>query len=156
MTEENMTPELTLTPNLDTSAAAAAAAIDAAGAPSLTTDPSATAAAPQKDRDAVAVTLDESMLSEAERKMVDDFAKTIDLKDSAVILQYGAAAQKNIAAFSENTLNSVKTKDLGQIGETLSSLVVELKGFAKPQKKGIAGWFQKTRSELEAIKASYS
>ncbi len=149
MSEENMTPELTLTPDLGAVSAAAAAP----AAPTLTTAPAAPA---KSEQEAPAVKLDESMLSEEERKMVDDFAKTIDIKDSAVILQYGAAAQKNIAAFSENTLNSVKTKDLGEIGETLSSLVVELKGFSKPEKKGIAGWFQKKRDELEEMKASYS
>ncbi len=146
MTDENMTPELTLTPDLNAAAAVAPAPVAAAPADAMT----------QAKRDETAVKLDESMLTEAERKMVDDFAKTIDIKDSAVILQYGAAAQKNIASFSENTLNSVKTKDLGEIGETLSSLVVELKGFSKPEKKGIAGWFQKRRNEMEEMKASYA
>lgn len=144
-----MTPELTLTPDLSSTAAAAAPApAEAAPVPD--------AAAIQAKRDETAVKLDESMLTDAERKMVDDFAKTIDIKDSTAILQYGAAAQKNIASFSENTLNSVKTKDLGEIGETLSSLVVELKGFSKPEKKGIFGWFQKRQSELEEMKAGYA
>ena len=89
------------------------------------------AAAAQKAKDEQAIQLDESKLTEAERKMVDDFAKQIDLTDSNVVLQYGAAAQKNIAGFSESTLNSVRTKDLGEIGQALSSLVVELKGFGK-------------------------
>ena len=71
------------------------------------------------------------MLSEAERKMVDDFAQKIDVTDSNVVLQYGSAAQKNIASFSENALNSVKTKDLGEVGEALSDLVVELKTSAR-------------------------
>ncbi len=151
MTDSNMTPELTLTPDLDT-----AAAVAMPEAPVLTTAPAAAPAATQAERDAKAVKLDESMLSEAERKMVDDFSKQIDITDSALVLQYGAAAQKNIAAFSENSLNSVRTKDLGEVGEALSSLVVELKGFAEPEKKGIAGWFQKKRNELESMKASYS
>ncbi len=151
MTDSNMTPELTLTPDLDT-----AAAVAIPEAPVLTTAPAAAPAATQAERDAKAVKLDESMLSEAERKMVDDFSKQIDITDSALVLQYGAAAQKNIAAFSENSLNSVRTKDLGEVGEALSSLVVELKGFAEPEKKGIAGWFQKKRNELESMKASYS
>ena len=162
MSEENMTPELTLTPDLGAEvaqvAAEAAAAVQAPKAPdiTLTTKPAESAAAAQTDRDATAVKLDESQLTEAERKMVDDFSKQIDLKDSTVVLQYGAAAQKNIAAFSENTLNSVRTKDLGEVGEALSSLVVELKGFSQPEKKGIAGWFQKKRNELEEMKAAYS
>ena len=96
------------------------------------------------------------MLSEAEKKMVDDFSQKIDISDSNMVMQYGAAAQKNIAAFSESALTSVKTKDLGEVGDALSSLVVELKNFGQPEKKGIAGLFQKKRNELEALKASYS
>ena len=79
--------------------------------------------------------LDESQLSEAERKMVNDFAEKIDITDSNVVLQYGAAAQKNIASFSENALNNVRTKDLGEVGQALSSLVVELKAFGQEEKK---------------------
>ncbi len=158
----NTTPELTLT--LDGASAAQAVP----EAPTLTLQPEPEAQPQpaanaetaqlqaQKDRDANAVKLDESMLSEAERKMVDEFSQKIDISDSTVVLQYGAAAQKNIAAFSENALNSVKTKDLGEVGDALSSLVVELKTFGQPEKKGIAGFFQKKRNELEALKASYS
>ncbi|MGE4276003.1 MAG: toxic anion resistance protein [Lawsonibacter sp.] len=148
----NVTPELTLSPD-------AAAAAQAPAPVRLTVEPSAAetqAAAAQTERDANAVKLDESILSEAERKMVDEFAKKIDVTDSNLVLQYGAAAQKNIAAFSENALNNVKTKDLGEVGDALSSLVVELKTFGEPEKKGIAGFFQKKRNELEAMKASYS
>ncbi len=158
----NTTPELTLT--LDGGAAAQAVP----EAPTLTLQPEPEAQPQpaanaetaqlqaQKDRDANAVKLDESMLSEAERKMVDEFSQKIDISDSTVVLQYGAAAQKNIAAFSENALSSVKTKDLGEVGDALSSLVVELKTFGQPEKKGIGGFFQKKRNELEAMKASYS
>ena len=111
----------------------------------------------QKQRDANAVKLDESMLTEAERKMVDEFAQKIDVTDSSVVLQYGAAAQKNIASFSENALNSVRTKDLGEVGEALSSLVVELKGFGQEEDEGgIFGFFKKKRDKLEAMKASYA
>ena len=155
MSEElNLTPELTLTP--DTAAAAA----QAPAAPELTLEPSApdtaAQAAAQAARDANAVKLDESMLSDAEKKMVADFAQKIDVTDSNMVMQYGAAAQKNIATFSENALSSVKTKDLGEVGDALSSLVVELKNFGQPEKKGIAGLFQKKKNELEAMKASYS
>ena len=164
----DMTPHLTLTPEADAAAAAAPAAPEA---PTLTLDPGAAAqeAAPargesvlseeerQKQRDANAVKLDESMLTEAERKMVDEFAQKIDVTDSSVVLQYGAAAQKNIASFSENALNSVRTKDLGEVGEALSSLVVELKGFGQEEDEGgIFGFFKKKRDKLEAMKASYA
>lgn len=146
----NVTPELTLTPD-------AAAAAQAPAPIRLTVEPSAAEAAASKtDRDANAVKLDESILSEAEKKMVDEFSKKINVADSNLVLQYGAAAQKNIAAFSENALNNVKTKDLGEVGDALSSLVVELKTFGEPEKKGIAGFFQKKRNELEAMKANYS
>ena len=151
----DFTPELTLTPNLD--AAAAAEAPQAPEAPALTLDPTGAvdAAAAQKAKDEQAIQLDESKLTEAERKMVDDFAKQIDLTDSNVVLQYGAAAQKNIAGFSESTLNSVRTKDLGEIGQALSSLVVELKGFGKEEdEKGIFGFFKKKKNELEAMKVA--
>ena len=156
MSEETMdlTPQLTLTPD---SAAAQPQA------PSLTLEPNAdqqqaqaAQQAVQAQREANAVKIDESMLNEAERKMVDDFAQKIDITDSNLVLQYGAAAQKNIASFSESALSNVKTKDLGQVGDALSQLVGELKTFGQPEKKGLAGLFQKKRSELEAMKASYA
>ena len=156
MSEETMdlTPQLTLTPD-------AAAAVPQA--PSLTLEPNAdqqqaqaAQQAAQAQREANAVKIDESMLNEAERKMVDDFAQKIDITDSNLVLQYGAAAQKNIASFSENALSNVRTKDLGQVGDALSQLVGELKTFGQPEKKGLAGLFQKKRSELEAMKASYA
>ena len=154
----DMTPSLTLTPETETAVAAAPAAPALTLEPDLNAEAAAAdkALAEEKKRDENAVKLDESMLTEAERKMVDEFAQKIDVTDSTVVLQYGAAAQKNIATFSENALNSVKTKDLGEVGEALSSLVVELKTFGQPEKKGIAGLFQKKRNELEAMKASYA
>ena len=150
----DFTPELTLTPDLGS--AAAAAEVKAPEAPTLTLTPDTDATAAEQQREANAVQLDESQLTEAERKMVDDFAQKIDITDSNVVLQYGAAAQKNIAGFSETTLNSVRTKDLGEVGQALSSLVVELKGFGQEEEKGLFGFFKKKRNELEAMKASYS
>ena len=162
----DMTPQLTLTPEADAAAAAAPAAPEA---PTLTLGGEAAQAAPaagesalseeerQKQREANAVKLDESMLTEAERKMVDEFAQKIDVTDANLVLQYGSAAQKNIASFSENALNSVRTKDLGEVGEALSSLVVELKGFGQEEDEGgIFGFFKKKRDKLEAMKASYA
>ena len=154
MSEElNMMPELTLDP---TGTAAAAAP----EAPSLTLEPVAVtaddAAAAQAARDANAVRMDESQLSEAERKVVNDFAEKIDITDSAVVLQYGAAAQKNIASFSESALGNVRNKDLGEVGDALSDLVVELKGFGAEEKKGFFGFFKKAGNKLETLKAQYS
>ncbi|MEG1720553.1 MAG: toxic anion resistance protein [Pseudoflavonifractor sp.] len=168
MTENNdMMPQLTLSPEgmdpalTETAAAVAEATMKTPEAPNLTLNPTVTAtpedaALLQKTRDENAVKLDESQLTEAERKMVNEFSEKIDITDSNVVLQYGASAQKNIAGFSENTLNSVKTKDLGEIGDALSGLVVQLKGFSAPEKKGIAGFFQKKRNEMEEMKASYA
>ena len=73
------------------------------------------------------------------------FSKQIDLTDTAQVLQYGAAAQKNIADFSETALSKVQTRDLGEIGDMVTSLVVELKGMDEPEKKGIAGLFRKAQ-----------
>ena len=148
----DFTPELTITP--DTAAAA-----QAPQAPNLTLEPTLTAedaAAAQKARDEHAVKLDESQLTNAERKMVNDFSEKIDITDSNMVLQYGAAAQKNIASFSENTLNSVRTKDLGEVGDALAGLVGELQNFGQEEKKGVFGFFQKKKNDLNAMKAQYA
>ena len=137
---------LTLTPDLNTAVAQAPAA------PSLTLE----AQAEEKKTEVDPVVVDESMLTEAERKMVNDFSGKIDITDTNQVMQYGAAAQKNIAAFYENALNSVKTKDLGEAGKALSDLVVELKTLDEPEAKGILGFFQKKKNDLAAMKASYS
>ena len=144
---DNMIPELTLDP------AAAAAPV-----PELTLEPAATPAAPEPEKPEVKpVELDDSMLSEAEKKAVEDFSKKIDVMDSNLILQYGAAAQKNVAGFSESALASVRTKDLGEVGKSLSELVVELKGFGEEEeKKGLFGKFKKAGNKLEVMKAQYS
>ena len=145
MSETNsMMPELTLN--------AEAAQVEA---PTLTlgSEPAAPAA---EEKKVEPVKIDESMLTEAERRMVEDFSKKIDITDSQMVLQYGAAAQKNIASFSENALNNVRTKDLGDVGETLSDLVVELKGFGEEEKKGFLGLFKKAGNRLETMKAQYS
>ena len=145
----DMVPSLTLTPDTDTAAATDMEKVSQEAE-------AAAAALKAKERDENAVTIDESMLSEAEKKIVDDFAQKIDVTDSNMVMQYGAAAQKNIAAFSESALNNVRTKDLGQVGDALSSLVSELDDFGEPEKKGIFGFFQKKKDELEALKASYA
>ena len=151
--ELDMTPELTLTPNTD-------AAVAAAPAPELTLDPmaaeKAVTEADQAARDAKAVKLDESMLSEAEQKMVSDFSEKIDIRDSNLVLQYGAAAQKNIAGFSESALSKVRTKDLGEVGDALAGLVGELQNFGQEEKKGVFGFFQKKKNDIAAMKAQYS
>ena len=100
---------------------------------------------------------DLSGLSPAEQKAVLDFAEKIDLTNSGVVLQYGAAAQKNIASFSESTLNAVRTKDMGELGDMVSSLLGELKGFSaeEEEKKGIFGMFKKASNNLQNMKIKY-
>lgn len=100
----------------------------------------------------------ESMnLSEKEQKMVEDFAEKIDLNDSAIVLQYGSAAQKRIADFSDNALDGVRTKDLGEVGNMITDLVAELKGFnAEPEKKGFFSIFRKAGSEIAKLKVKYN
>ena len=145
--EKSMMPELTLDPSRT----------DAV--PQLTLDPAAPAApAPEAAKpEATPVRMHENLLNDAEKQAVEAFSKKIDLTDSNLILQYGAAAQKNVASFSENALNSVRTKDLGEVGKSLSELVVELKGFGEEEeKKGLFGLFKKTGSKLEAMKAQYA
>ena len=103
------------------------------------------------------VKLDDSMLSESEKKAVEEFAAKIDITDSSLVLQYGAAAQKNVAGFSENALASVRTKDLGEVGQSLSKLVAELEEFGEEEeKKGFFGFFKKAENKLETMKAQYS
>ena len=149
--EENKIPELTLEPT---------AAVTAV--PELTLEtaipiPAAPAPEPAK-KEADPVEMDERLLTEEEKKAVEEFSKKIDIGDSNLVLQYGAAAQKNIASFSESALNSVRTKDLGEIGKSLSDLVVELKGFGQEEeeKKGLFGLFKKGGNKIESLKAQYS
>lgn len=101
---------------------------------------------------------EEMLLSEEEQKMVDDFVEKIDLSNSNSILQYGVGAQKKIADFSESALNNVKTKDLGEIGEMLSTVVGELKNFEESteEKKGLFGIFKKPAKKIEEMKVKYN
>lgn len=101
--------------------------------------------------------MDDSILSEEERKIVDDFARQIDIRNSAAILQYGAGTQKKMADFSEDALDKVRTKDLGEVGDLLEDVVTELKNFdAEEERKGIMGFFKKGANKLEAMKNKYT
>ena len=102
------------------------------------------------------IVADESMLSDAEKQAVNEFAKKIDITDSTLVLNYGSAAQKSVATFSESALASVRNKDLGGVGETLSKLVVEVKGFGQEEKKGFFGFAQKQKDKLMLMKEQYS
>ena len=142
---DNMMPELTLNPTETAQEAV----------PELTLTPEAPAAPETEKKEVQPVKVDESMLTEQEKKAVDDFAKKIDITDTNLVLNYGVAAQKSVATFSENALSSVRNKDLGEVGETLSNLVVEVKGFGQEEKKGFAGLFHKQKDKLELMRAQY-
>ncbi len=98
----------------------------------------------------------EAMLSEEEKKQVEEFSSRIELSNSALILQYGAGAQKKIADFSEAALNNVRTKDLGQVGELLSNVVTELKDFdVEENEKGFFSFFKRGANKITAMRAKY-
>ena len=112
---------------------------------------------PQAQEEAKPTTLDESILSPEEQKMVDDFSQKIDLQNSTMVMQYGSAAQRKIANFSDTALNNVRTKDLGEVGDQISNLVVELKAFDidEEEKKGFFGRFKNTSNKIIAMKSRY-
>lgn len=145
---DNMTPELTLDPNT----AAAAETV-----PQLTLTPEAPEPPKVEEKKAEPVEMDDKLLSDEEKKAVEEFSHKINIRDTNMILQYGAAAQKSVAGFSESALNNVRSKDLGEVGQDLSQLVVELKGFGEgKEKKGFMGLFKKAGNRLETMKAQYS
>ncbi len=124
-------------------------------APVLTLD----AEEPKEEEKAPAakpVTVEETPLTPEERKIVDDFADKIDVTNTTQVMQYGSAAQKKIASFSETALNNVRTKDLGEVGEAITGLVTELKGFdATEEEKGFLGFFKRSGNKIAAMKAKY-
>lgn len=96
-------------------------------------------------------------LSDTEKKQVEAFAAKIDLYDSQSVLQYAAGTQKQIADFSEQALDNVKTKDFGEVGETLTRVIGELKNFdAQEEQKGIFGFFKKSANKVAALKTKYN
>lgn len=98
----------------------------------------------------------EAVLTPQEQKMVDDFASQIDITNTQLVMQYGAGSQKKIADFSESALNNVRTKDMGEIGQMLASVVSELKDFDEEEEKGFLGLFKKGGSKLENMKLKYN
>lgn len=128
-----------------------------APAPSLTLDGAGSTVQtpmPQKPEELV----ERARLTPAEQKQVDDFAEQINIHDTAIIMQYGAGAQKKMSTFSESALSSVRSKDLGEVGDMLSSLVTELKSFdiKEEEQKGFFGMFKKTSNKITAMKARYA
>lgn len=106
----------------------------------------------------LSVQTDESILSEKEKQQVIEFSKKINLTDTNQLLQYGFSAQKNVSDFSEAALNKVMTKDMGQVGDILTGLTVELRDFttdAEPR-KGILGFFKKAGDQLQVLRTKYA
>ena len=100
-------------------------------------------------------TLDDTILSEEEKRQVEEFCRQIDLHDSTAILQYGVGTQKKMADFSGDALENVRTKDLGEVGEMLSNVVAQLRDFDE-EEKGFLGIFKKPVNKLENLKTKYN
>lgn len=128
---------------------------EAAPAPSLTLEPAKAENQLVVDNANNPIGVDENILSDAEKKQVEDFAKQINIKDSNVVLQYGSGAQKKMADFSEKAIGNVKTKDMGEVGKLLSDVVIELKNFNEDDEKGIFGFFKKQTNKLQVLKTKY-
>lgn len=128
---------------------------EAAPAPSLTLEPAKAENQLVVDNANNPTGVDENILSDAEKKQVEDFAKQINIKDSNVVLQYGSGAQKKMADFSEKAIGNVKTKDMGEVGKLLSDVVIELKNFNEDDEKGIFGFFKKQTNKLQVLKTKY-
>ena len=138
--------------------AAPSLTLDAApAAPTLTLDPAADEKVIAESKKSTPVQVEDTPLSPEEQKMVNDFAEKIDITNSQMVLQYGAASQKKLSDFSETALSRVKTKDMGETGELITSLISELQGFdaTTEQPKGIFGFFKKTSNSIEQLKTRY-
>ncbi len=138
--------------------AAPSLTLDAApAAPTLTLDPAADEKVIAESKKATPVQVEDTPLSPEEQKMVNDFAEKIDITNSQMVLQYGAASQKKLSDFSETALSRVKTKDMGETGELITSLISELQGFDATTEppKGIFGFFKKTSNSIEQLKTRY-
>ena len=136
MDNNNMMPELTLTPFADKP-------VEKPAEPEVP-------AAQDAEKD-LGVTL-----TPEEKKMVADFAAKIDITDPNIVLQYGAGSQQKIANFSDSALQNVKTKDLGEVGDMITSLVGELRDFEDDDStKGFLGFFKKQTNKLEQMKTKY-
>ena len=131
--------------------AAPSLTLDAApAAPTLTLDPAADEKVIAESKKATPVQVEDTPLSPEEQKMVNDFAEKIDITNSQMVLQYGAASQKKLSDFSETALSRVKTKDMGETGELITSLISTTE-----QPKGIFGFFKKTSNSIEQLKTRY-
>ena len=126
--------------------------------PSLTLEPELndTPELVVKEETALQQTQPETVLTPEEQKIVDDFAAKIDVENTTQILQYGAGTQKKMADFSDTALANVRTQDLGEVGELITGVVGELKGFDAEEEKGLFGFFRKQANKLETMKTRYA
>lgn len=149
---ENTTPELDL--NVP---AAPSLTLDAApAAPSLTLEPEADAKVVEEAKKEAPVKVEDTPLTPEEQKMVDDFAEKIDITNSQMVLQYGAASQKKLSDFSDTALSKVKTKDMGETGQLITDLIGELQGFdASEESKGFFGFFKRQQANIANLKTKY-
>ena len=134
------TPSLTLEP-------------DSVEVPSLEITPEPAVTSTQEV--AQAAQLDDSVLSDQEKAIVADFSQKINVRDSNTILQYGAGAQKKMADFSQDALDRVRTQDLGETGELITNVVMELKNFDSEEEKGLFGFFKKAGNKIETLRTRY-
>lgn len=130
-------PTLTLTPTLDDGPAPHETVVVAA------TDQPETAA------------IDDTMLTDEEKQMIDGFAQQIDVRNASLVLQYGAGAQKKMADFSEAALANVRTQDLGEVGDLIGGVVMELRSFDATEEKGLFGFFKKGANKIESMRTKY-
>ena len=126
-------------------------------APTQTQDPAAEEKTVEQAKKVEPVKVEDTPLSPEEQKMVDDFAEQIDITNSQMVLQYGAASQKKLSQFSETALSRVKTKDMGETGDLITSLIGELQDFdaGAEEPKGIFGFFKKASNNIENLKTRY-
>ncbi len=129
--------------------------------PTLTLDPDAAFKAEEVKEEAPVKTVEElivigSRLSPEELAVVDEFSKQIDISNTAQIMQYGAGSQQKLSEFSNSTLQTVRTKDLGETGEMITSLIAELKGFNdENEKKGLLSFLRKKAAQIDTLKMRY-
>ena len=108
------------------------------------------------EKTAMQSTQPETILTPEEQKIVDEFAAKIDVENTTQILQYGAGTQKKMADFSDTALANVRAQDLGEVGDLITNVVGELKGFDAEEEKGLFGFFRKQANKLDAMKTRYA
>ncbi len=158
MADEKMDLNFGQADGMQGGAAAAQADPFAASAPTLTFDVEAESqAVAQAAEEVKRPEPEENVLTPEELRQVEEFSKKIDVTNTKAILTYGAGTQKKMADFSEKTLESVKTKDMGEVGDMVSGLVTELRNFdVDEEEKGFLGFFKKKGNQIQELKTKYN